>query len=108
VPKVGPGREKGDTQSVEMEQNKEAKMSSNSVPLSTSMLMNDYKDATLLMRKLSIEVEKLVRTSSEVFIGSSNADDGNNSNVLMKIERLTSLLDAYRFLIEEETSTTSV
>ena len=56
-----------------MEQNKDAKMSNNSVPLGTSMLMNDYKDTTLLMRKLSIEVEKLVRTSSEIFTGSSDA-----------------------------------
>lgn len=74
------------------------------MPLITSTLTDDYKDITLLMRNLSLEVEKFVRTNSEIFFtSSSDADDNeDNSHTLRKIDRLSSLLDAYRFLILQE------
>lgn len=76
-------------------------MTSNSRPLSSLTLTKDYKDISALMKTLSLEVEKFVRTSSDIVNGQSSEENDEN-NTLTKLVRFTSLLDAYRYLILQE------
>jgi hypothetical protein len=88
------------------ERPEKAKMTSNIRPLSCLTLTKDYKDISALMKTLSLEVEKFVRTSSEMVTGPS-CEENDENNTLTKLVRFTSLLDAYQYLILQEDSSHS-